>query len=151
MSVPADLDDVLGRLYGALQSGDLDTWAALHSEDVAFNINGQTVMSGRITGKDVVMSELLPLLFTRIKPEASSFGVDWKCMCANGKRAAVIFEGRSETLEGKPYNNRYLQLLEFDDGGLICEVWEFFDTALAEALIFTPEQRSPTGLSPFRY
>ena len=151
MPLPADLDAVLGRLYGALQSADLNTWAAMHSDDVVFNINGQTVMSGRITGKDVVMNELLPLLFTRIKPEVSSFGVGWKCMCASDSRAAVIFEGRSETLEGEAYNNRYLQLLEFNDAGLICEVWEFFDTALAEALIFTPEQRSPTGLSPFQY
>ena len=151
MALPADLNAVLERLYTALQSGDLVTWAAMHSDDVAFNINGSTIMSGRITGKDTVMNELLPLLFTRVKPEASSFGVDWKCMCASDSRAAVIFEGRSETLEGRPYNNRYLQLLEFDDDGLIREVWEFFDTALAEELIFTPEQRSPSGLGPFRY
>jgi hypothetical protein len=72
-------------------------------------------------------------------------------MCASDSRAAVIFEGRSETLEGVPYNNRYLQLLEFGDDGLIHEVWEFFDTALAEALIFTAEQKSPTGMTAFRY
>lgn len=151
MSLPTDLDAVLSRLYAALQSGDLETWAAMHSDDVAFNINGNTIMSGRITGKQAVMNELLPLLFTRVKPEASRFGVNWKCMCASGSRATVIFEGRSETLEGEPYNNRYLQLLEFNSEGLICEVWEFFDTALADAVIFTPEQCSPSGLSAFRY
>ena len=151
MSLPENLDDVLDRLYTALQTGDLATWASMHSDDVAFNINGGTIMSGRITGKDTLMHELLPLLITRVKPEVSSFGVNWKCMCASGNRAAVIFEGRSETLEGKPYNNRYLQLLEFGDDGLIHEVWEFFDTALAEELIFTPEQSPPSGLAAFKY
>jgi ketosteroid isomerase-like protein len=151
MSLPDNLDALLDRLYTALQTGDLDTWASMHADDVAFNINGETIMSGRISGKEAVMNELLPLLFTRVKPEVSSFGINWKCMCASDNRAAVIFEGRSETLEGRPYNNRYLQLLEFGEDGLIHEVWEFFDTALAEALVFTPEQSPPAGLGAFRY
>jgi ketosteroid isomerase-like protein len=151
MLSPGQLNSLLNRLYSALQAGDLDTWASMHSANVTFNINGSTVMSGRITGKDIIMAELLPLLFTRVKPETASFGVNWKCMCADGKRAVVIFEGRSETLESEPYNNRYLQILEFDDDGLISEVWEFFDTALAEAVIFTSDQTSPSGLSAFEY
>lgn len=151
MPLPVDLESTLEKLYSALQSGDLETWASMHADDVVFNINGSTVMSGRITGKKIVMNELLPLLFTRIKPEASTFGVNWKCMCASGNRAAVIFEGRAETLEGRPYNNRYLQLLEFGDDGLIQEVWEFFDSALAEERIFNAEQKPPTGITAFQY
>ena len=46
---------------------------------------------------------------------------------------------------------REMQLLEFNEAGLICEVWEFFDTELAETLIFRPEQEPPSGLSPFQY
>ena len=72
-------------------------------------------------------------------------------MCAGGDRAVVIFEGSSETLEGTPYNNRYLQILEFGEDGLIEEVWEFFDTALAEAVLFLPEQKAPPDTTAFQY
>ncbi len=151
MPLPTDLDKLLDRLYSALSSGDLETWAAMHSDDVVFNVNGSTAVSGRTAGKDTVMQELLPLLFTRIKPESARIGINWKCMCAGDNRAAVIFEGVSETLEGEPYNNRYLQILEFGNDGLICEAWEFFDTALAETVLFTPDQSPPPGTTAFEY
>jgi ketosteroid isomerase-like protein len=151
MALPVKLDKLLERLYTALSSGDLETWASMHSDNVVFNVNGSTAVSGRTAGKHTVMSELLPLLFTRIKPESARIGINWKCMCAGGDRAVVIFEGSSETLDGSPYNNRYLQILEFGDDSLIREVWEFFDTALAENVLFAPGQVAPPGTTAFQY
>ena len=151
MALSEDLHTFLDRLYTALSSGDLDTWAGMHSDDVVFNVNGSTAVSGRTEGKRALMEDILPQLFSRIQPENARIGVNWKCMCADGKRAAVIFEGFSETLEGEPYNNRYLQLLEFGDDGLICEVWEFFDTALAENVLFAPGQTAPDSTTAFEY
>ena len=132
----------LAKLYRALARGDLATWAAMHSDNVVFNVNGTTAVSGRTEGKQAMLLDILPRLF---------IGINWKCMCAEGNRATVIFEGQSETLEGAPYNNRYLHILEFDSEGLIQEVWEFFDTALAENILFTAEQKPPAGTANFRY
>lgn len=151
MATPADLQGFLEKLYSALSSGDLETWIGMHADDVAFNVNGTTAVSGRTEGKRNVLEKLLPLLFTRIHPETAAIGINWRCMCADEKRATVIFEGRSQTLEGADYNNRYLQILEFNDEGLICEAWEFFDTALAENILFTADQHAPEGTGVFRY
>ena len=151
MALPEPLEQTLEKLYSALSSGDLATWASMHADDVAFNVNGSTAVSGRTVGKKAVLDELLPLLFSRVKAESAQIGINWKCMCASGNRATVIFEGISETMEGRPYNNRYLQMLEFSDDGLIREVWEFFDTALAEEVLFLPEQQPPAGTTSFLY
>lgn len=151
MATPADLDEFMERLYTALSTADVETWIELHAEDVAFNVNGTTAVSGRIVGARNVVDNLLPILFSRLQPESTRIGLDWKVMCADHRRATVIFRGESQTLDGKDYNNRYLQLLEFNDEGRICEVWEFFDSALAENVLFTPDQVPPAGTTEFRY
>lgn len=151
MSTPDNLHKFLDELYSALRAADVESWAAKHSDDVAFNVNGSTAVSGRTEGKRKVVEELLPILFTRLSPETVDIGRNWRCMCADEKRAVVIFEGVTKTLEGEDYNNRYLQVMEFNGEGLICEVWEFFDTALAEKVLFTPDQTAPSGTTDFQY
>ncbi len=81
----------------------------------------------------------------------AQIGINWKVMCADDRRVTVIFQGRARTLEGKDYNNRYIQILEFDDKQKICEVWEFFDTALAENVLFAPGQTAPDSTAAFEY
>lgn len=151
MATPDNLNEFLSTLYGALSSADLETWSSLQSDKVIYNVNGSTAVSGRTVGKDKVLGELLPLLFDRIQMDSARIGINWRCMCADDKRAVVIFEGESTNLEGETYNNRYLQTLEFDEQGKICEVWEFFDTALADAVIFTSGQQPPPGTGAFQY
>ena len=50
MHCPDSLLEFLERLYGALSKADLHTWAAMHTDDVVFNVNGSTPVSGRIEG-----------------------------------------------------------------------------------------------------
>ena len=151
MPTPTDLDGFLDKLYNALSSADVETWIGMHSQDVVFNVNGSTPVSGRTRGASNMIESLLPILFSRLQPDKAQIGVNWKLMCSDDKRATVIFEGRSTTLEGEEYNNRYVQILEFGDDELICEVWEFFDTALAENVLFTPDQVAPEGTQAFEY
>ena len=151
MTTPNNLPQFLDQLYGALSSANLETWAAMHADDVVFNVNGSTPVSGRTEGKKLLLESILPQLFRRINPDTARIGINWRCMCASGNRAVVIFEGESETLEGEPYNNRYLQVLEFNDEGLIQEAWEFFDTALAENVLFTADQQRPAATGDFQY
>lgn len=151
MATPDNLDDFLSTLYGALSSADLEAWSSLQADDVIYNVNGSTAVSGRTMGKEALLTELLPLLFSRIQADTAKIGINWRCMCSDDKRAVVIFEGESTTLEGAPYNNRYMQTMEFNDEGKICEVWEFFDTALAEGVLFTPDQTPPPGTEDFQY
>ena len=151
MGTPVNLDTILDRLYTALSSADVETWVSLHSDDVVFNVNGTTPVSGRTRGANTILTELLPLLFSRLEPGTAQIGINWKVMCADDRRVTVIFQGRAKTLEGKDYNNRYIQILEFDDKQKICEVWEFFDTALAENVLFVPGQTAPDSATAFEY
>ena len=72
-------------------------------------------------------------------------------MCADDRRATVIFEGESTTKTGNPYNNRYVQILEFGDNGLIHQVWEFFDTDLANSALFNASSQAALDTRPFSY
>lgn len=150
MSTPTNINAILEKLYKALSEGDVETWIAMHTQDVALNVNGSTAVSGRTEGAQNVLENLLPLLFSRIQP-GSKVGVNWKLMCADEKRAVVIFEGEAKNLDGEQYNNRYCQILEFNEEGLIKELWEFFDTALADNIVFKDKPSAPAGTGTFTY
>jgi uncharacterized protein len=150
MSTPVNINAILEKLYNALSEGDVETWVAMHTQDVALNVNGSTAVSGRTEGAQNVLENLLPLLFSRVQP-GSKIGVNWKLMCADEKRAVVIFEGEAKNLDGEQYNNRYCQILEFNEEGLIKELWEFFDTALADNIVFKDNPSAPAGTGTFKY
>lgn len=150
MSTPKNLQEFLDKLYTALSTGDVETWVSMHSPNALFNIGGETIISGQVPMPRLI-SEVFPLVFGALIPETARLGIRWKLMCADNKRATVIFEGESTTQAGDPYNNRYIQLLEFGDDGLIHQVWEYFDTALANEILFNKPGQTSLGLKPFRY
>ncbi len=150
MATPEDLNGFLSKLYTALNTGDIDTWVSLHSESAVFNITGDTIISGRVTIQRL-LSDVFPLVFGELIPETTRFGLRWELMCADDRRATVIFEGESTTTEGKAYNNRYVQILEFDESDLISKVWEYFDTQLANDLLFNNPEISSLKLPSFQY
>ena len=150
MATPDNLHEFLEKLYTALSNGDLDTWLSLHSESAVFNISGNTIISGQVTLQQL-LSDVFPLVFDPLVPETVRFGLRWKLMCADDRRAAVIFEGESTTRAGRPYNNRYAQILEFGDDGLIRQVWEFFDTELANSALFSSSRGAVLETRPFSY
>ena len=150
MSTPQNLQEFLDKLYTALSSGDVETWVSMHSPEAIFNIAGGTIISGQAP-MPRLLSEVFPLVFGSLDPETVRFGLRWKLMSADDKRATVIFEGESITTSGEPYNNRYIQILEFGDDGLIHEVWEYFDTALANERLFNKPGQTALDLESFRY
>lgn len=150
MSTPQNLHDFLDKLYTALSTGDVPTWVSMHSPKALFNIAGDTIISGQVPMPQL-LGEVFPLVFGALDPETARLGLRWKLMCADDKRATVIFEGESTTKDGQPYNNRYIQILEFGDDGLIHQVWEYFDTALANERLFNKPGLTALDLKPFRY
>jgi ketosteroid isomerase-like protein len=150
MSTPLNLQEFLDKLYTALSTGDIETWVSMHSPTAVFNIAGSTIISGQVAIPQL-LSDVFPLVFGRLNPETVRFGLRWKLMCADDRRATVIFEGESTTSSGEPYNNRYVQILEFGDDGLISQVWEYFDTALANERLFNQSGQSALDLKPFSY
>ena len=150
MATPENLNDFLKKLYTALSTGDIETWVSMHEESAVFNISGNTKISGRVTIPQL-LTEVFPLVFDPLIPETVQFGLRWKLMCADDRRATVIFEGESTTKTGNPYNNRYVQILEFGDNGLIHQVWEFFDTDLANRTLFDNSNSEALQTASFAY
>jgi len=150
MSTPKNLQEFLDKLYTALSTGDVDTWVSMHSPNALFNVAGDTIISGQVPIPQL-LSEVFPLVFGALDPETARLGLRWKLMCADDKRATVIFEGESTTKAGESYNNRYIQILEFGEDGLIHQVWEYFDTALANERLFNKPGQTALDLKPFRY
>lgn len=150
MTTPENLNEFLENLYTALSTGDIETWLSMHEDSAVFNISGNTLISGRMTISQL-LTEAFPLVFDPLIPETVQFGLRWKLMCADDKRAVVIFEGESTTKSGNPYNNRYVQILEFGDNGLIHQVWEFFDTDLANSTLFNASGQTALDTRRFSY
>lgn len=151
MSIPEKHLKTLEKYYAALKSGDMETWMSCQNVNVVYNVNGTTPVSGRWEGLQSVVEDLLPRLFTLLTPGSANIPVRWELMCADERRTAVIFDGESKNLSGQDYNNRYLQLHQFDENGLIEEVWEFFDSELANRLLFSDGEQAPMSSVSFQY
>ncbi len=134
--------EIAARYFDALTRQDIDAWVTCHAPNAIYNVNGATPVSGRTAFPDL-LEKILPKIFSKLDPEAAQIGVNWKIMCADDKRCVVFFEGRCKTADGRPYNNRYCQTWEMNETGQICEVWEFFDTALANECLFGADTQDP--------
>jgi hypothetical protein len=88
MATPENLNEFLEKLYTALRTGDIETWLSMHNESAVFNISGSTLISGQLTIQELIC-DVFPLVFDPLIPETVQFGLRWKLMCADDKRAAV--------------------------------------------------------------
>lgn len=131
--------------YQALADGDFDALAALHADDVVFNLVGQTPVSGRWEGKEECFGPLVAdMVVGKLDPATVQFSRKWKIMCADEHRVVGIMYGGGMGNNGHEYLQTYCQIMTITDG-LITELHEFFDTALVElALNDNPTAKGPT-------
>ena len=123
------------RWYEALATGDLDSFKAVHHADCIYDISGHTPISGQVRGIETLMQDVTPLVFGALDMENYRFGVRRQIMCADDRRVVGIMEADGPGINGLRYDQRYLHMFQCEDG-LITQVWEFFDTALANAVMF---------------
>ena len=123
------------RWYGALAEGDLETFNAVHHEDCVYNISGHTPISGQVHGMANLTTHVTPLVFGALDMDNYRFCTRHQIMCADDTRVVGIMESDGPGLNGVRYDQRYLHIFQCV-GGHITQVWEFFDTALANAVMF---------------
>ncbi len=136
---------VVTRYYEALAAGDFDALAALHSDDVVFNLVGTTPVSGRWIGKAECFGPVVSDgVIGKLVADTIRFSRKWRIMCADDERVVGIMQGGGTATNGHEYVQTYCQILTIRDG-LITELHEFFDTALVElALNDNPTQKGPS-------
>jgi hypothetical protein len=70
---------VATRFYEALAAGDFDALAALHSDDIIFNLVGTTPVSGRWEGKDVCFGPVVADgVIGKLVAETIRFSREWR-------------------------------------------------------------------------
>jgi ketosteroid isomerase-like protein len=119
--------------YEAGARGDMDACFAMLADDVVWTNIGSTRFSGTYAGKQNLAENLLGPLFGQLKAGIAS---EVEQLVAEGDTVVAQTSGTAETLDGKPYNNTYCQVITVRDGR-IAAVTEYMDTALIDA-VFGP-------------
>ena len=144
---------LIERYYGCLASGDFEALAALHSDDVAFNMLGETPVSGRWEGKAECFGPLVAdLVVGKLVPGEFQFAQKWRIMSADDHCVVGIMQGGGPGLNGEMYHQTYCQVFTIESGEIV-ELHEFYDTAMVERVLNdNPTERPPTPQSrPFTF
>ncbi|MBW2114769.1 MAG: nuclear transport factor 2 family protein [Deltaproteobacteria bacterium] len=123
------------RYYRCLAEGDAETFASLHTEDVVFNLIGNTPVSGRFLGRAACFSEVAARVVRALVPGRFRFAKKWRIMAVEENCVVGIMQGGGTAKNGLEYEQTYCQVFTMHDGK-IAELHEFFDTALAEEALF---------------
>jgi len=126
---------VAEAFYQALERGDFEALADLHSDDVVFNLLGSTPVSGRWETKAECFGPLVADgVVGKLVPETIQFSRKWKIMCADEARVVGLMHGGGMGKNGHDYLQTYCQIMTIKDG-IIVEMHELFDTALVELVL----------------
>ncbi|MEM1197179.1 MAG: nuclear transport factor 2 family protein [Pseudomonadota bacterium] len=144
---------VAEQFYHALADGDFEALAALHSDDVVFNLLGSTPVSGRWEGKAACFGPLVAdAVVGKLDPATVQFSRQWRIMCADEDRVVGLMVGGGMGNNGHEYLQTYCQIMAIRDG-LIVEMHELFDTALVELVLNdNPTAKGPSEVAkPFAF
>ena len=116
---------------------------ALQQDDVIYNIHGTTPVSGRFQGKDTLVNDIFPKVMGMLQMDTFTFCTKCKIVCADEHRVVAFMQADGHALNGIRYNQTYCHMFGFRDG-MIAEVWEFFDSVLAEEALNNNALSKPT-------
>ena len=126
----AENKKIVESFYEAGNRGDFDACFALLSDDITWTNIGSTTLSGTYKGKAELTEKLLGPLFSQLKAGISS---KIEQILGEGDYVVALTSGTAETNDGRPYNNRYCQVIRIENG-LFAAVTEYFDTALVNSI-----------------
>ena len=129
--------------YRALEAGDADAMLAVQRDDVIYNVHGTTPVSGRFQGKDILVNDIFPKVMGMLQMDTFKFCTKLKIVCADEHRVVTIMQADGQALNGVRYNQTYRHMFGFRDG-LISQLWECFDSVLAEAALNNNPLTKPT-------
>lgn len=121
---------VVMAFYEAGNRGDFDACFDLIADDIVWTNIGTTPLSGTYRGKHELMDRLLGPLFGQLKAGIST---EIEKLFGEDDYVIALTSGTAETTDGRPYNNRYCQVIRVEDGKF-AEVTEYFDTQLVTAV-----------------
>jgi ketosteroid isomerase-like protein len=121
---------IVRSFYEAGNRGDFAACFELISNDIVWTNIGSTKLSGTYRGKTELMDRLIGPLFGQLKAGISS-SIDR--LLGEDDHVIALTSGTAETTDGRPYYNRYCQVIRLRDGQFV-EVTEYFDSALTGSI-----------------
>ena len=123
--------ELVRSFYEAGNRGDLDACVAILADDITWTNIGSTRFSGTFHGKANLMENIIGPLFGQLESGIQSTVHE---LIGEGDVVVALTSGRATTLDGQSYNNTYCHVIRIRDGQF-SEVAEYFDTALAAAIL----------------
>ncbi|HET7499681.1 MAG TPA: nuclear transport factor 2 family protein [Kofleriaceae bacterium] len=122
---------ILQHVFAELATGNRAPFSDRLADDIAWTITGTTRWSRTYRGKQAVRDELFGPLYALF---ADRYTNTAHRFLAEGDWVVVECRGRVTTTAGKPYHNSYCMVCRLS-GGKICELIEYCDTALIDAVL----------------
>lgn len=133
MQAPSN-KQIMQALFDELALGNGKPFVAALSDDIVWNIIGNTSWSGSYAGKEAVLGQLLAPLFAQFETRYKNRAIR---MTAEDDIVVVECRGEVSTKSGKAYNNSYCYVYRMRDGR-ICELTEYLDTQLVSEALAAP-------------
>ena len=125
-------------IFAELEHGNGKPFIAAMADDFCWEIVGTGAWAGRFEGKQEVREDLFKPLFAQFATPYTNRALRF---VAEDDVVVVECRGQVQTLRGQAYDNTYCYVCRFENGRLR-ELTEYMDTALAEAVLTPPPQRS---------
>lgn len=137
---------VIEAYYAALAAGDLQRFVDLHSPDVVFDLPGSLPVSGHFEGRDACLAGVIQPFLGTFDPERTTFGQQYRILCADDRRVAALMRGGGPTTSGGTADVIFVQVFTVRDG-LITHMHEQLDTAHIEDACFANPLRDHRALT----
>ena len=132
----ADNKTLVATAFESFSQGDTRPFLRLMTAEVEWDVVGSADWGRVYRGKKDVIENLLAPLAAQI--EGGSVAITATAILGERDRIVVEGQGRSTTVRGEPYDNRYCFVLTMAEGR-ITQVTEYMDSSLVERRLTAPE------------
>ena len=126
----------LRTAFAAMAEGNTRPFGELMADDCRWVAPGQHAWAGTWQGKAAMNAQLFGPLYKRFAGKYSNHATRF---IGDGDVVAVEAQGRALLKNGQRYDNTYCFVCEFGADGLLRQVTEYMDSALAERVLGTPD------------
>lgn len=122
-------EELLRKAYAAFAQGDVDSVLAMFADNIRWNVQGESPLSGVYIGRDEVRG-----LFEKVAERSGgTFHLEVHDVLANDEHGVVLVMERAER-EGKELAHTEAHVWHVSKGGMLTEFWALpSDLAAADA------------------
>ncbi len=133
--------------YASISAGNFDRVIRLHAPDVVCWMLGNSIVSGRFSGRDALYAHMTEYVLKKLRANGESYVKAWRVAIVDSPYVVGLMHGGLPLRDGGRYDQHYLQIFRIE-GGLIREIVEFYDLVMVETTLMGNSLKIPRS-SPF--